>query len=338
MRDILLATLFCLGLSGSVQTSTAQPSPQPSAKAKPAFALPSESITVTATKPSDETITRFEEARAHPTYVLGRMALWTQRVCPLTLGLGDKYAKYITQRIKDVAAAVGARVNSDPGCRPNIEVMFTLNPQVLMGNVRKIEPLLLGYHHNEREADELAKVTHPIQAWYTTISQDSRGDTYVDSGTCGGGDTTSLNTMPSAAPASADGMSSGVVSGGFSLPCAIVMHGTGYRTGKDGLTSGFFNIIIVADPSKLLDYEIGTLGDYIAMMALSQPASLDSCQDLPSISNLLAKGCASVPASITDGDLAFLEGLYTAKGYEMTIQHDAIRYQMRKTLLTDKGG
>ncbi|MGH9697767.1 MAG: hypothetical protein ACRD5Z_26745 [Bryobacteraceae bacterium] len=133
-------------------------------------------------------------------------------------------------------------------------------------------------------------------------------------------------------------MSNGVVSGGFSLPCAVLMHGTGYRTGQDGLTSGFFNIIIVADPSKLLDHEIGTLGDYIAMMALSQPSSLDSCQDLPSISNLLAKGCASVPASITDGDLAFLKGLYTAKGYEMTIQHDAIRYQMRKALVTDKGG
>jgi len=73
------------------------------------------------------------------------------------------------------------------------------------------------------------------------------------------------------------------------------------------------------------------------MMALSEPASLDTCQDLPSISNLLAKDCASIPGSITDGDLAFLKGLYRAGG-SMTIQRNEIRYQMKKALVTDKGG
>ena len=334
MRVIRLVMLTSVALSVGLQASTAQ------RLSRPAFALPPESITVTATKPSDETITRFEETRAQPTYVLGRMAIWTKHrgICPVTLGLADKYSKYITQRIKDVAAAVAAPVNVDPGCRPNVEVMFTLNPHILMDNIRKNQPVLLGYHHNETEADELAKVTHPIQAWYTTISQDPKGDAYIDNGTCSVGGAAGLDTMPYSAPVSADAMSNGVVSGGFSLPCAVILHGTGYRTGIDGLTSGFFNIIIVADPSKLLDYEIGTLGDFIAMMALSQPSSLDSCQDLPSISNLLAKDCASVPGRITDGDLAFLKGLYRTGGYSMTIQHDEIRYQMKKALVTDKGG
>jgi hypothetical protein len=152
---------------------------------------------------------------------------------------------------------------------------------------------------------------------------------------------TSLNTMGASQntmTGAAGSMSGGTVVDRLLLPCAMVMHGTGYRTGIDGLTSGFFNIIIVADPSKLSDYEIGTLGDYIAMMALSQPASLDSCEDLPSISNLLAMGCATVPSSITDGDLAFLKGLYRSKGFSMTIQRDEIRYQMKKALVTDKGG
>jgi hypothetical protein len=330
MRHFLHALLVGLGLAAGVQTVAAQPAPQPSQQARSAFALPPESITVTATKPSEETITKFEETRAQPTYVLGRMARWTKGVCPVTLGLADKYAKYITQRIKDIAAAVGAPVNPDSGCRPNIEVMFTLNPQILMNNVRKTQPLLLGYHHNERETDELAKVTHPIQAWYSTISQDVRGTTYVDDGTCNSGGTI-LNTMPTRTDA-------GVVPAGFVLPCAISVRSTGGRA-VDGLTSGFFNIVIVADPPKLFDYEIGTLGDYIALMALSQPASLDSCQDLPSISNLLAKGCATVPGWITDGDLAFLKGLYgVPTGYLMSAQRNEIRYWMKKILVTDKGG
>jgi hypothetical protein len=335
MRIIPMCLMLGLGLTASVQIASPQTAPsKPTVEqAKPAFALPPESITVTATKPSDETITNFEETRAQPTYVLGRMARWTKRICPVTMGLADKYAKYITQRIKDVGAAVGAPVDPDPDCgRPNIEVMFTLNPQTLMDKVRKTQPLLLGYHQNEREADELAKVTHPIQAWYSTISQDIHGRTYVDSGTCGFGGTM-FNTMPSP-----DAMSGGTVAAGILLPCAIVMRATGSRA-VDGLDSGFFNVVIVADPSKLLDYEIGTLGDYIAMLALSQPASLDSCQDLPSISNLLAKGCASVPGWITDGDLAYLKGLYLVpRGYSMSAQRNEIRYWMKKTLVTDKGG
>jgi hypothetical protein len=209
-------------------------------------------------------------------------------------------------------------------------VMFTLNPQILMDNVRKTQPLLLGYHHNERQADDLAKVTHSIQGWYSTISQDITGHAYVDSGTCGLGGTT-LNTMPYSTEA-------GVVSEPISLPCAVTLEVTGSRA-VDGLNSGFFNIVIVADPSKLPDYEVGTLGDHIAMMALSQPASLDSCQDLPSISNLLAKGCTSISSWITDGDLAFLKGLYrTPSGYSMVAQRNEMEYQMRKTLVTDKGG
>ena len=312
MRHVLLALLTGVSLAAGAPIAMGQSSL--SRLPTPAFALPPESITVTATKPSAETIESYVDTRAQPTYVLGRMARWFRQVCPVTMGLGDKYAKYITQRIKDVAAAVGAPVNADPGCRPNIEVMFTLNPQILMNNVRKDQPLLLGYHHNDREADELAKVTHSIQAWYTTVSGDVHGYTQVvDSGTCNG-------------------------NFGSMFPCAIITHSTGSRA-VDGLNSGFFNIVIVADPSKLSDYEIGTLGDYVAMMALSQPASLDRCQDLPSISNLLAKGCTSISSWITDGDLAFLKGLYrTPNGYSMSAQRAEIQYQMRKTLVTDKGG
>jgi hypothetical protein len=93
----------------------------------------------------------------------------------------------------------------------------------------------------------------------------------------------------------------------------------------------------VAEPAKLLDYEVGSLADYITMLALSQPDSLDSCQELPSISNMLAKGCASASSKITDGDLAYLRGLYNMpSGYSLSAQHDEIIYEMKKTLVTDK--
>jgi hypothetical protein len=74
------------------------------------------------------------------------------------------------------------------------------------------------------------------------------------------------------------------------LPNARAEAVTGTRLG-DGLRSDFYHIVIVADPNKLMEYEIGSLSDYIAMLALTQLGSLDTCQQLPSIVNMLATGC-----------------------------------------------
>jgi hypothetical protein len=322
----LRVVLFSLGLIASLQGAAAQPAP--------AFALAPESITVTAAKPSEVTIKNFIETRATPTRFLGKMARWRREICPLTIGLGKTYAKYVTQRMRDIAAAVGAPVNADPACKPNIEVVFTTTPQGFLDLVRKNGPVFLGYHDNSGQADALAKVTHPIQAWYMTESLDYDGLPQIDRGDCRSGGST-MNTLPIQVGGDIAGPA-GVIQ--LNLPCATIMHASGSRL-NNGHDSGFYNALIVAEPAKLSDYEVGSLADYIAMMALSQAASLDSCQELPSISNLLAKGCASAASKITDGDLAYLQGLYRVPtGYSLGAQHDEMLYQMKKTLVTNKGG
>jgi hypothetical protein len=338
MRIIPISLLLTLGLTASVQFSSAQPAPAKPPEAQPRLisGLPVESVTVVATKPSEETIKNFVETRAAPTRVLGKMAYWTSKICPKTVGLGDKYAKYVTQRIRDIATAAGAPVNADPACRPNVEVVFTTTPQGLMDNVAKRQMLLLGYHHTLLEAVELTKVTHPIQAWYATETMDIDGSRMVDVGRCGFSGSTTLNIQTDAQTPTGVMATAGVSQ--LELPCAIVAHVSGSRI-NNGLTSGFFNVLIVAEPTKLLDYEVGSLADYISMLALSQPASLDSCLELPSISNMLAPGCASVSSRITDGDLAYLHALYKMPdGTSLTVQRDEIMYRMKKTLVTDKGG
>ena len=116
------------------------------------------------------------------------------------------------------------------------------------------------------------------------------------------------------------------------------MHSNGSRA-RDGLSSGFFNILVVAEPAKLFDHEVGALADYIAMLALSQPASLDSCQELPSISNMLAPGCPSTSSRITDGDLAFLHAFYKLPdGNLLAAQRNYVRFEMKNTLMNPKRG
>jgi hypothetical protein len=304
--------------------------------AAPPFALPQESITVTGTKPTQATINSFIETRTVPTRIANVMARWRRPICPLTAGLADKYAKYVSQRIRDVAAAVGAPVDANPACKPNIEVVFTTVPQDFMNGVRETGPAFLGYHDSNSQADAMAKVTHPIQAWYTTESIDIDGNSQVDSGQCAGSGTV-INAFEIAAgpPGESGG---GVVPITLNLGCARVMKWSGSRL-NNGYDSGLHNVLIVAEPARLFDYEVGSLADYITMLALSQSASPESCQDLPSISNLMAKGCTSAAVKITDGDLAFLSGLYRLpSGYGLTAQQTGIGYQMKKILVTDKGG
>lgn len=307
--------------------ATAQPAD------KPAFALPPESITVTATKASETAITNFIEKRTAPTRIVGTMPRWGRGICPLTVGLGTKYAKYIIERMRDIAVAVGAPVDANPNCKPNIEVVFTTTPQGFLDNLLKSGPVFLGYHDNSSQAEALAKVTHPIQSWYTTESVDYDGVPQVDRGGCKGG--TSINTL--LISVSGDVQSAQVVIT-LNLPCAVMMHSSGSRL-NNGYDSGLYNVLIVAEPAKLLDFEVGSLADYITMLALTQPASLDNCQELPSISNMLVKGCTSAATKITDADLAYLHGLYKVPhGYSLSAQKGGIRYDMQKTLVTEKGG
>jgi hypothetical protein len=102
---------------------------------------------------------------------------------------------------------------------------------------------------------------------------------------------------------------------------------------KNGLRTVFHHVIITADPAKLGDYEVGTLADYVAMLALAQLNSLDTCQQLPSIINLLARGCPGPPNAISDSDLGYLRGLYamSADG-NLRMQQDGIAYQLLGTL------
>jgi len=118
----------------------------------------------------------------------------------------------------------------------------------------------------------------------------------------------------------------------MNMPNASAGSVTGNRLG-DGLSSGFNHVLIVAEPAKLLDYEVGTLADYIAMLALTQLKSLDTCQPLPSIVNMLAQGCGNNPNALTENDVAYLKGLYRmSTDKNLGTQTDEVAYRMEQEL------
>lgn len=285
-----------------------------------ASAQPStEHVTVTGTR-SRPVIDSFVQAFVKPARMTGKFARWEDRICPVTVGLRSAAASFVTHRVKEVAAQIGAPVNEHEDCRANIAIVFSKKSQALLDDIKRRRPQLLGYFDNSEQRDALAVVRHPIQAWYMTATKDLRGNVDIDSPTIAG------------------------IGHDIDFPCDICASGqmtlsvprsasvTGSRLG-DGTRSTFYDIIIVADPAKLADHEIGPLADYISLLALTQLNSLDTSQQLPSIVDLLEEGCAQKPNALTDNDLAYLRGLYKM-GPDRTsrVQQDEIAYQMEQFL------
>jgi hypothetical protein len=295
-------------LAASIAAAAAQPP-----------AAPTEHIIVTAPRDApDAVVNHFVQSFTAPSYLTGKVARWETGVCPVTVGLAPKFTAFVTARVREVAAKVGAPVDEDAACRPNIEIVFTTAPQALLDGIRKDHKNYLGYALGSAQADRLAVVAHSIQGWYLTATKDLDGNVDVDS--------SAQVPVPIRLPCP------------FCLPPYIDIypaHGAKNVTGgrlKDGLRTVFYHVIVTADPRQLADYEVGALADYIAMLSLTQLQSLDVCQQLPSIINLLGPHCDGAPGRISESDLGYLRGLcsMSADG-NLRMQQDGIAYRMRGT-------
>jgi hypothetical protein len=311
--------LFAILLSAlAVAPALAQPIPT---------AAPTENVTVTGTK-SRQVVDSFVASFAAPTHMTGKIARWEGGgTCPVTVGQRPAVAAYVSQRVREIATAVGAPVKSSDTCTPNIEIVFTRTPQELLDNVRQHDADYLGYAESSAEREKLAQVTRPIQAWYTTQTKDLRGIGSVDSGRSRGAGA-SMSNFTYAPRAGCRGTNPAPIQLGDAKFTAV----TGNRV-SDGMRSALYHVLIVVDPGKLKDYEIGPLADYIAMLSLTQLNSLDVCQQLPSVVNILAPGCERKPNGITEDDLAYLRALYKMSPEKsLVVQRNEIADRMTETM------
>ncbi len=250
------------------------------------------------------------------TGVTGSLARWRggrpESICPVTVGLEPAYNAFVTARVRELAAEVGAPVQADLGCKDNVQITFTNEPDKLMARVLKSASRTLGvrYPTQIRRQLELSG-THAIQGWYIT--------------TGGGG--LILNT-------DAD-----LLTGpGDLLPLwpLVIQTSRSVHSGAFGAGfSGIVAVMLVVDTRRLADQAIGPIADYLAMLALSVVQSPDHCDPLPSILDLMAPSCRTRPAptAVTAGDLAFLKALYFHNtGLGPTLSRDDIQANMLQQL------
>jgi len=220
-------------------------------------------------------------------------------VCPVTLGLPQSFDDFVSARVVQVAASVGAKTDTTGKCKPNIEILFTDEPEVVVKSLaERTRGAILGMHY-VHETPRLLEVIHTIQGWYVTATR------LIDD---------SISPVTSVEP---DGTTK---SGDDKTP----RIDSAYRSAPDRVSLGsripgrrissLINVLIVANTREIAGHEIGPVSDYITILALSEPRSLDQCNDLPSILDLMSSECGSRPKpdKLTDSDIAYLRGLYAA--------------------------
>jgi hypothetical protein len=309
---------FTILLLASVLAFSPVASAQQQAKPEETPGIGVESVIVTAPAlRTEKALDNFIIAHSTPTQWLGKIARWKNGICPLTVGLSSNLNLYISQRIIRVAMMTGAPLDKGETCRPNILVIATDQPQTFLDFMSTKRPALLGAHYISQRK-RIATMTLPVQAWYSTATEDFDGFISAD--------------LPSW-DLGYGAMSSGYVAGSASGFIGG-SHASGSRLG-DGLKSELSTAIILVDTRKIAGQQIGPLADYIAMLALSQGQSYDTCQDVPTINNLMASGCAAEmkPAALTDIDATYLRGLYKMDaGQSYRGERSSIAFEMKKEL------
>jgi hypothetical protein len=253
----------------------------------------------TAAEVSGASVPNFVASHSTHNILTGQLARWKSGICPAVNGLDSDFNDFVVARIRSIATEVGAPAGIQGKCKANVLIVFTLQPQQLLDEIAKRYPYLLGFHY-PHQTRRLATVTRAIQGWYFTSTVGCNGDEAGDVGF----------------------HEAGSVPGG----CL----GSRLRTGRKSV---FTVVFIVADLNKVVNQEIGTISDYLAVLSLTQAQPPATCGVLPSILDYLAQNCpqGAPPTSVTAGDLAFLKGLYqTDLGLTIELEESNITVNMRR--------
>jgi hypothetical protein len=204
-------------------------------------------------------------------------------------------------------------VQQDPHCQTNVQIQFTNDPKQHMDQVIKwaTGPSFRNrYSGGARHLIEY-KPDHAIQGWYFATA----------------GGSAVLNTDVSLVGISVRPIWPQIT------PNYLGSNSIGTRLGgSSGSGIGIGTVILIVDSNKVVGYTIGTIADYLSMLALSLVQSPDHCDPLPSILDLVSSSCSArdPPIAMTAGDLAFLKALYSNPGIEPSLSRDEIRDNMMR--------
>jgi hypothetical protein len=242
---------------------------------------------------------------------LDQIVRWRDPVCVKVTGLIPRQQEAIETRIAEVAKAVDLHVGK-PDCKGNIQIVFTDQPQAVMDTLYKRREWILGYYHRH-DGVRLKKVSRPIQAWRVTATL----------GVTGAGDGVGGEVIDDPENMAPNGC-------GNSHVFTVCLQGV------------IKNVFVVVDSQALGENGLGVVMDYLVMLALAEPKSLDGCGDLPSVIDLFAKDACpgrDAPDGLTPADASYLTALYSADPEQKAwVERRDIADRMAKILIKASAG
>jgi hypothetical protein len=290
-----LARADANGAAAKMPAEPVQTDPRDDASAAPEIA----DVTVTAPRPptdqelAGDSLSQFivHHATVHyvNTGVTGNLARWRggrpETICPVTVGLDSRANAFVTARVRALAENVGVPL-VQPGaqCKDNLRLIFTTEPQAAMKDVEEWASSYFVRKYPRIKRLIAFEGDHAIQGWYITVQ--GRWRPNFDFGLL------AFNLQP------------------------LWPRITPKALNDYGDMGGIGAVILVVDLSKVGGYAIGTIADYLAVLAFSVAQSPDHCDQLPSILDIMSSNCDTreKPTAITAGDLAFLRALYVRTG------------------------
>lgn len=258
------------------------------ATADAAPALPK--VTIEGTR--EKELLRKAEKFVHQTVVItdwdGPLLRWGAPICPLAAGLPKSTGEYILERIsqaaRDAVAPLDGRV-----CIPNLYVIATDDPELLLSKWWARNPLLFHTQHGLPPIKRFIHSRLPIRIWYNTRIGCAQGE--------------SLTPTRSAAAMGSIGTMS--VPGAMGAGPPLCM-GAGSRI--PAVVDSISSAIVVIDLRQMKNITLEQMADYVALISLAQVHLQADHGSEPSILQLF--GHTRPPQGMTTWDRGLLYALY----------------------------
>jgi hypothetical protein len=226
---------------------------------------------------------------------------WNEKVCPQVQGLDRPEGEFILSRLSGIARAAGVPLAGE-NCSANFVVFVTAQPEALIRKLLK-EPKVFDRNEDKVELADFVSNPRPIRVWrslwLTTIDGSQRIKAHGEKQYADEPHSTQLPSF------------------------------YGSRLNAAQVTRDFSSVIVVVDAAKVMDLNMGQLGDYIGMIGFAQVDMDHQISDVPTILNVFRLPHDDRPLEMTKWDKALLRSLYASSQRDTTqfsqIQDLAVR-------------
>jgi hypothetical protein len=207
---------------------------------KPAPAASVSGVTVTPGKPDPlvDRTTQFVRQHLPENAFSDQYPRFRDAVCVRVLGLPQEYDDFIKARIVAIADQVHAPLAKAADCAPNVNVIFSAEPQAQVDDIYRRRDLLLGFRFHS-QVKRVTAFNRPIQAWYLTRTRDDHGTSFLEV----------ENAL---------------------VPWTEKPTGRAGSRLSHGVSAEVVHSLVIADANKVTDAKIGAVADYIAVLALAR--------------------------------------------------------------------